>query len=75
MKDLKVLCTRHHALEHAMTATCWRCDQLLFETDADVTNYFGKDFAEISAEIIVRDFTECDDVGKYCECDRKMNRD
>ena len=30
-----------------------------------------EDFAEITAETIVRDFTDCGDAGKYCEIDRK----
>jgi hypothetical protein len=75
MKDLKVLCPRHRTLEHAMTAMCWRCRELLFESDTDVLDYFGEDFAKITAETIVRDFTDCDDIGKYCECDRKMDKD
>jgi hypothetical protein len=69
--DLKVLCPWHHALEHAMTAICWRCRELLFDSDFDVLDYFGEDFAEITAETIVRDFTDCGDAGKYCEIDRK----
>jgi len=71
MEDLKVLCVRHHALTHAMTAICWRCRELLFDSDTDALDYFGEDFAEI----IVHDFIDCDNVGKYCECDRKMGKD
>jgi hypothetical protein len=74
-EDLKVLCIRHHALTHAMTAVCWRCRELLFESDTDVLDYFRKDFAEITAGIIVQEFTDCDVIGKYCGCDLRMSKD
>jgi hypothetical protein len=72
-KDLKVLCVRHHALMHAMTATCWRCNQLLFENDVEVLRFFGESFDELTANDIIQNYTECDDIGNYCECDRRWD--